>query len=70
MMDQMKDSFPLFSLYPSFRPIPPPLIHLGCPLCEHGDKRGRLLAPIPHSAFPYRDKWLSLRPQAEGLALF
>lgn len=70
MMDQMKDYLSLSSpCIPLSVPSPPPLIHLGCPLCEQGDKRGRLLAPIPHSAFPYRDKWLSLRPQAEGLAL-
>lgn len=78
MMDQMKaapltvcPSLLLVSLFLS-HPIPsplPPLIHLGCPLCEQADKRGRRLAPIPHSAFPYRDKWLSLWPLAEGLAL-
>lgn len=69
MVDQMKAVFPsrlLVSLFPSH---PPLLIHLGCPLCEQGDKRDRLVAPIPHPAFPCRDKWLSLRPQAEWLAL-
>lgn len=73
MMDQMKAApltvFPSLLLI-SFSPSHPPSAHpSGMSSVWAGRQKRQGTGPHPSLSFPCRDKWLSLRPLAEGLAL-